>query len=260
MIYDLIAPLYDRVNGDVDYVKWADFIEDIIKKEHKGAYPELVLDLGCGTGRMTLELAKRGCDMTGVDYSVEMLDIARENAEDAGLSDKMLWLCQDMRDLDLYGTVDGAVCTLDSLNHLSGTSDISQVFRRVRLFVEPGGLFIFDMNTPYKHREVLADRAFVTEEDGVMCTWRTRYVPREKRVDMLLDFFVEEQDGRYERYQDTVSERAYSLGTVKRLLTETGWDIVAVYEAMTTNEPAPDCERWVFVARSNRTEAEARGE
>ena len=118
MIYDLIAPIYDKVNGDVDYSAWADFIEKIIKREYRGK-PELVLDLGCGTGRMTLELAKRGYDMTGIDYSVEMLDIARESAERAGLADKMLWLCQDITEFELYGTVDVTVSCLDTLNHLT---------------------------------------------------------------------------------------------------------------------------------------------
>ena len=250
--YRDFSEFYDQLMTDVDYAAYAAYLIALFEKH--AAYPKTVLDLACGSGSLSVELQKLGIDPIGVDASEGMLARAAEKLPNA------LLLCQDMRDLDLYGTVDGAVCTLDSLNHLSGTSDISQVFRRVRLFVEPGGLFIFDMNTPYKHREVLADRAFVTEEDGVVCTWRTRYIPRGQRVDMLLDFFAEEPDGRYERYQDTVSERAYSLGTVKRLLTETGWDTVAVYEAMTTNEPAPDCERWVFVARSNRTEAEARGE
>ncbi len=250
--YRDFSEFYDQFMTDVDYAAYAAYLISLFEKH--GTRPQTVLDLACGSGSLSAELQKLGVDPIGVDASEGMLARAAEK-----LPNELL-LCQDMRDLDLYGTVDGAVCTLDSLNHLSGTDDLAQVFRRMRLFVEPGGLFIFDMNTPYKHREVLADRAFVMEEDGVVCTWRTRYVPRGQRVDMLLDFFVEEQDGRYERYQDTVSERAYSLRTVTRLLSETGWDTVAVYEEATTQEPAPDCKRWVFVARSNRTEAEARGE
>ena len=119
MIYDLLAPFYDKFNGDINYTDWADFIEEIIKREYRMGRPELVLDLGCGTGSMTLELAKRGYDMTGVDYSSEMLDIARERGENEGFSGKILWLLQDMREFELYGTVDTAVCCLDGINHLT---------------------------------------------------------------------------------------------------------------------------------------------
>ena len=118
MIYDIIAPAYDKINGEVDYVAWADFFEAVIEK-HATAKPELVLDIGSGTGSMTLELAKRGYDMTGVDSSCEMLDIARERADRAGLSDKMLWLMQDMTEFELYGTVDLTVSCLDCINHLN---------------------------------------------------------------------------------------------------------------------------------------------
>ena len=117
MIYDILAPVYDAINAGIDYSAWADFIEKIIDREYRCGKPELVLDLGSGTGSMTLELAKRGYDMTGVDCSPEMLDIARERADAEGLSDRMLWLCQDMREFELYGTVDVTVCCLDGMNH-----------------------------------------------------------------------------------------------------------------------------------------------
>ena len=126
MIYDLIAPFYDSVNSHIDYKSWADFIEKIFLKEMKQK-PELVLDLGCGTGRMTIELSKRGYDMTGVDYSPEMLGMARDVAEDEGQD--ILWLCQDMREFELYGTVDAAVCCLDCINHLESEDDLDNGHR-----------------------------------------------------------------------------------------------------------------------------------
>ena len=126
MIYDLIAPIYDKVNGDVDYSQWADFIEKIIEREYRPGKPELVLDLGCGTGRMTLELARRGYDMTGIDYSTEMLEIARDNAEAEGLADRMLWLCQDITEFELYGTVDVTVSCLDTVNHITEPAALSE--------------------------------------------------------------------------------------------------------------------------------------
>lgn len=247
--YRELSGFYDRFMTDVDYTAYAKYLTALFKRF--GSHPQTVLDLACGSGNLSVELEKRGVDIIGVDASEEMLARAAEKLPEA------LLLCQDMRELNLYGTVDGAVCTLDSLNHLCSTADIAEVLRRLRLFVQPGGLFVFDANTPYKHREVLADRAFVFEEDGVFCTWRTRYVPRQQRVDMLLDFFVENEDGGYERYEDTVSERAYSERTWRQLLADAGWETLAVYGAMTEDPPAADCERWVFVARNTRTEQEA---
>ena len=135
MIYDILAPIYDGINADIDYSAWADFIEKIIEREYRGGRPELVLDLGSGTGSMTLELARRGYDMTGVDISPEMLDIARERAEREGLSDKMLWLCQDMREFELYGTVDVAVSCLDSINHLTSPADLSRTLSLVHNYL-----------------------------------------------------------------------------------------------------------------------------
>ncbi len=249
--YREFSEFYDLLMQDVDYVARAEYILSLFEKH--GKRPRSVLDIACGSGSLCAELIRRGIDTVGVDASDSMLAKASAKLPEA------LWLCQDMRDMDLYGTVDGAVCILDSLNHLCRTADVARVFRRARLFVEPGGLFIFDVNTPYKHREVLADRAFVAEEDGVLCVWRNRYISRSGEVEILLDFFVEGEDGRYERYWDTVRERAYSERTLRRLLAETGWETLAVYEDMTTLPPSATCQRMVFVARSTRTVAEATG-
>ena len=128
MLYDLLAPFYDNVNQSLDYKSWADFIEKIIEKEYKQGKPELILDLGAGTGRMTLELCSRGYDMTGIDSSVEMLNVAREEAEKRGFSDKILWLCQDMSEFELYGTVDVTVSCLDCINHITDTKKLKRCF------------------------------------------------------------------------------------------------------------------------------------
>ena len=249
--YQEFSEFYDLLMQNVDYAARADYLLSLFEKH--GSKPASVLDIACGSGNLCAELVRRGVDTVGVDASEAMLAKAVEKLPEA------LWLCQDMREMDLYGTVDGAVCILDSLNHLCRIADIAQVFRRTRLFVEPGGLFIFDVNTPYKHREVLADRSFVVEEEGVLCVWRNRYLPHSGEVAMLLDFFVEDEDGRYERYWDTVRERAYSERTLRRLLAETGWETLAVYEDMTEEMPTAECQRMVFVARSTRTVAEASG-
>lgn len=248
--YGDFSAFYDLLMTDVDYAARADYLLGLFARH--GCKPRTVLDLACGSGNLSAELQARGIDLIGVDGSPAMLMRAREK-----LGADVLLLAQDMRELDLYGTVDAAVCTLDSLNHLCNTADLAEVFRRTRLFVEPQGLFIFDLNTVYKHREVLGDHTFVAEQDNVLCVWRNHYLARTHEVDMLLDFFAETEDGTYERYQDTVRERAYTERTVRDLLAKNGWETLAVYADMSEEAPAPDCERVVFVARNTRTVSQA---
>ena len=249
--YGEFSQFYDCLMTDVDYAARATYLLDVFSRH--GNTPKTVLDLACGSGNLSRELQNRGVDPIGVDGSDTMLMGARQK-----LDDGTLLLCQDMRDLDLYGTVDGAVCTLDSLNHLCHTSDLAEVFRRVRLFVQPQGLFVFDVNTVYKHREILGDNTFVAEQDGVVCVWRNRYFPRTHEVSMWLDFFAETEDGTYERYTDTVRERAYTEKTLRRLLSENGWETLAVYADMTLDAPSAESDRIVFVARNTRTVEQAK--
>ena len=163
MIYGLLAPIYDKLNGDIDYSAWGDFIEKIFEKHSTVGRPDLVLDLGCGTGSMTFELAKRGYDMTGVDLCAEMLDVARERAEKMGFSEKILWLLQDMREFELYGTVDAAVSCLDSINHLTCIKDLDICLNLVHNYLVPDGLFIFDVNGKYKFENVYGSSSYVYE-------------------------------------------------------------------------------------------------
>ncbi len=244
--YATLAEFYDRLTTDVNYAARADYLLGLFA-HHGGRRPQTLLDLGCGSGSLTLELARQGVDVIGADISEEMLAVAGEKLRENGLS--ALLLHQDMRTLDLYGTVEGAVCCLDALNHLDGTQDIRDTFRRLHLFIEPGGLLIFDVNTPYKHRTVLGDNSFVFEEDGLICVWRNRLIDRTCAADIALDFFVEGEDGRYDRLEDHVRERAYSEATLRRLLTETGFEWLATYGDMTRKPPAPEEQRWIFVAR-----------
>ena len=251
MIYDLLAPVYDEINKDIDYSAWADFIEKIIKKECK-APPELVLDLGCGTGSMTLELARRGYDMTGVDISVEMLDVARERAEHAGLSDKMLWLCQDITELELYGTVDVAVSCLDTLNHLTRKSDFDKCLSLVHNYLIPDGIFIFDLNAKYKFENVYADRSYVFETEDSSCIWQNYYNEKSKICDFYITLFSECEDGRYERYDDVEREKMYPLRTVKSSLLKAGFEPLGVYSDFDFTEGDDNSERIYIVAKCKK--------
>ncbi len=243
--YGDFAAFYDALTADVDYAAWADYLLAVFK-HHGGAYTQL-LDLACGSGSLSLALAARGVDVIGVDGSQDMLAVACEKAEDFGVDG--MFLCQDMRELDLYGTVDGAVCMLDSLSHICETAEVAEVLRRLGLFIAPDGLLVFDVNTPYKHREVLGDNAFVFEEEEFVCVWRNHFSSARCEVTMQLDFFLRE-DGVYRRYTDEVKERAYALPTWKKLLADAGFDLLAVYDERVFTSPADDAQRWVLVARN----------
>ena len=252
MIYDLISGAYDRINADIDYKKWADFIEKIIEKEYTDGRPELVLDLGCGTGSMTLELAARGYDMTGVDGSVEMLDIARERAEERGLSDKMLWLCQDMTEFELYGTVDVTVSCLDCINHLTEEEDLIKCLSLVHNYLIPEGLFIFDVNGKYKFENIYAEECYVMEDEGEFLTWQNYYDPETEICDFYITLFTEKDDGVYTRCDDEGQERMYPIESLKSALEKCGFEFIGAYSDFDVREGSDDDERIYIAARCKK--------
>ncbi len=240
MNYDLFAEYYDELMCDVDYPARAGYIDGIIRKYKPDAH--LLVDLACGTGSLTVRLAAMGYDVIGVDLSENMLSKAREKSDGS-----ILYLCQSMQELDMYGTIDAFVCTLDSLNHIENREQLLLAFSRVSLFMEPDGVFVFDMNTPYKHEHILGDNAFVYETEDVYCVWQNEYCG-DGRVDIALDFFVQQPDGRYIRESEDFSETAYSTGDIERMLRESGLRLLSVYDDMTLDPPNPKSERIVFVA------------
>mgnify|MGYP000233479173 CR=1 FL=1 len=168
--YSVFAQYYDELTSNVEYPKRAEYLLELM--ERLGHAPGLTLDLACGTGSLTLELYKRGVDIYGIDGSVEMLSEARTKCAEAGAD--ILFLCQNMLSIDLYGTVDTALCTLDSLNHLKNGEELQRVFEKVSFFMNPGGYFLFDMNTLYKHQVVLGNETYVYDMDHVYCVWQNR--------------------------------------------------------------------------------------
>ncbi len=252
MMYDLIAPLYDKINGEIDYSVWAEFIEENIRRYNPDMKTELVLDLGCGTGRMTLELARRGYDMTGVDLSSEMLDIARCSAEEAGLSDKMLWLLQDITEFELYGTVELAVSCLDTINHLTSMADLKRCLSLVHNYLVPDGLFVFDINGQGKFERVYADNSYVMEEDGSVCVWQNSYNPKTRLCDFYITLFEEDEDGRYNRYDELQTERMYTLRSMKKALAECGFEFVGAYSDFDFTEATDASERIYITARCKK--------
>ncbi len=248
--YRALAAVYDRLMT-ADYSAVACRLLEIFARF--GASSQTLLDLGCGSGKLIRELESCGRHVIGVDGSPEMLALAAERTE-------TLLLCQDMRELDLLRTVDGAVCTMDGFNHLLNIRDIAKALSRLRLFISPGGLFIFDVNTVYKHREILGNRCFVLEQPGLICTWQNRYAPKRHTVNMWLDFFEETDNGLYRRTSDEVTERAYSLHTWKRLLEQADFTLLAAYDGFEDQPPRNTSERVILVARNDRPKREFMGE
>ena len=243
--YAPFAPYYDGLMRKAGYSQRADYLCSLLA--HFEHAPGLTLDLACGTGSMTVELAKRGFDIYGTDADAAMLSEAMQKADEAGLS--ILFLCQKMQQLELYGTVDTVICTLDGLNHLSGERDLRKTFERVSLFLNPGGYFLFDMNTVYKHRTVLGNHTFVYDTEQVFCVWQNALDAETDRVSITLDFFEKESGTVYRRSSTHFYERAYSQEKLCALLEETGFQVRGVFADMTMLPPDPNCERLVVAAQ-----------
>lgn len=243
--YAEFSGVYDILTQNVDYLARADYIADLLSRN--GVTGGILLDLACGTGSLSVEMAKKGFEVIGVDASGEMLSIAMNNAYEAGQN--ILFLCQQMQQLDLYGTINCAICTLDSINHLTEKEDVQAAFDKVSLFMEKDGIFVFDVNTPYKHREILADNSFVYEADGVYCVWQNTLDKDTDTVRIDLDIFNEIEPDIYERSQESFCERAYEISELEGMLTKAGFETVAVYDELTYQPPHEKSQRVFITAR-----------
>ena len=247
--YHSFSYFYDKLTSNILYKERAEYFDMLIKR-HNGT-KNLLLDLACGTGSLSEEFSKMGYDVIGVDASEEMLNEALDKKFDSGLN--IQYLCQDMTKLDMFGTIDVTICALDSLNHLKNAADIQKTFNKVSLFCEPNGLFIFDVNMPYKHRCVLADNTFIYDLDDVFCVWQNSFDAKSDdfRVDITLDIFGKNENGLYERYFDELSEIAFEREIIEKMLVTAGFSVEAVYDFDTVNPPADKSEKLVFVARKS---------
>lgn len=243
--YDVFSGYYDRFAADVDYPKRAAYFDRLISRfgsREKG----LLLDLACGTGSLSVELSRLGYEVIGVDASPAMLSLAQNRA--AAAREDVLFLCQRMEALDLYGTVRTVVSALDSLNHLTQLERLSQAVSRAALFLEPGGIFVFDLNTPYKHREILGDNCFVYEEGDTVLIWQNR-TGRGLLTEISLDFFTRQKNGLYQRETERFSEQAYSIEELDPVLEAAGLQLLAVFGDDSEQPPRETAQRWVFVTR-----------
>lgn len=248
--YTALAACYDALMADVDYEGWADFYEAAFRK-YADEKPKLVLDLGCGTGRMTSILASRGYDMIGIDRSAEMLCQATARAEQ--LQQNILYLEQDMRSFDLYGTVDAAVCSLDCLNYLTGHGDLALCLDRVHTFLAPGGLFLFDVNTPWKFEHVFGDESYILEDEHLYLGWQNFYTKSTGLCRFCLTFFRENGDGLWERIEEEQAERAYGDRALKNQLEKNGFTVLDIVSGFGFEKAGNEDERHYFICRRNRT-------
>lgn len=248
--YETFAQVYDTFMSNIPYDEWIDYIQKIWQRF--GAKPKLILDLACGTGNMAFRLAKLGYEMIGVDLSEDMLDEAM--AKNALLDPEVkpvLYLNQDMRDFELFGTVDCVLCLCDSINYITDEEELLRVFRLVNNYLDPHGLFIFDINTIHKFRDVLADNSYSQTTESAAYTWENYYDPEENINEFYTNFFIENSDGAYDRYEEYHYERGYTVEKIKELLEKAGLIIEGIFDDNTFYTPTETSERIYFVAREN---------
>lgn len=245
MSYNIFAKYYDHLTENVDYKVRSDYISNFLTMY--GIKDGLLLDLACGTGQMSILFAQKGYDVIGIDASPDMLCKAQGNVAMTGMQ-PILFLCQQMEQINLYGTIRACICTLDSINHLTSKEAVSATFQRVSLFMEQGGIFVFDVNSLYKHHTILADNTFVYEEEDVFLVWRNAYDAASQAVEINLDFF-EKEEGTYYREQEQFTEYAYDTPLLCQLLIKSGFEVLGTYDELRMEEAHETSQRIYFVAR-----------
>lgn len=242
--YESFAEVYDLFMDNVPYDVWKENLLDILRqyKITEG----LVAELGCGTGKMTRRLAEAGYDMIGIDNSYEMLGIAMEQPADG-----ILYLCQDMRSFELYGTVAAVVSVCDSMNYIVEYADLVQVVRLVNNYLDPGGLFVFDLNTPYKYRTQLADNTFAENREQGSFIWENTFDETTgiNEYDLTLYIRDEEEPAFFTRFEEVHYQRAYEIQEIKRALYEGGMELLAILDADTMTAVSDVTERIYVIAR-----------
>lgn len=265
--YTAFAYVYDELMDNVPYDEWARYLTGLLKEY--GVSEGLVCELGCGTGQMTRRLAAAGYDMIGIDLSEDMLNIAREkeyeevdastSGEEEACADggaaSVLYLQQDMRSFELYGTVSAIVSICDSMNYITSEEDMLSVFRLVNNYLDKGGIFIFDLNTEYKYKELLGDTTIAENREEISFIWDNLYDEEKHLNEYSLTLFTrvwteeEEETSLYEKQEEVHLQRAYSLEEIKALLAKAGLEFLAAYDVLTHEMPGAQCERMYIIAR-----------
>ena len=287
--YSYFSFVYDKLMDNIPYDEWTEFICSILKKD--GINDGIIMELGCGTGQMTERLFKSGYDMIGIDNSAEMLDVAEERLSmiqsEMEEMTSILYLNQDMREFELYGTVRAIYSVCDSLNYITKKDDLLKVFKLVNNYLDPQGLFIFDFHTEYYYKETVGDNTIAEVRDEVSFIWENRYNEADKINNLYLTLFLKVEDEKcaddsrtedcvkegafdsavegdeeyvdevfsepplYERHDEVHVQRAYSLDEIRKMLDEAGLVFVEAYDANTKDRPDDESDRIIVVAREN---------
>lgn len=245
--YTSFAQVYDLFMDNVPYEEWCEYIRDILHQY--GIEDGLLLDLGCGTGKMCRIMSQYGYDLIGIDNSIEMLDIAREQ-NDAGI----LYLNQDMREFELYGTVRAVYCACDSVNYILSEEELTSVFRLVNNYLDPRGLFVFDFNPEYKYRELLAENTFAENREDGSFIWENYYDEEEEINEYDLTLFIKDDHGKFERFGETHFQKSYTLEAMRGLIEAAGMEYVAAYDAYSFDPVREDSERITIIAREKKVD------
>ena len=247
--YSSFSQVYDLFMDNVPYEDWSRYLTGLLK-EYK-ITEGTIAELGCGTGKMTRLLAAAGYDMIGLDNSEEMLEVARE-ADMEEEEGSILYLLQDMRELELFGTVSAVVSICDSMNYIVEEDDLREVFRRVNEYLEEDGVFIFDLNTVYKYREMLGETTISENREEGSFIWDNYFYEEEMINEYELTLFIREENDLYRKYEETHYQKAYELEQIKRLLAEAGMEFVTAYDAFTHNPVKKDSERMYIIAKTGK--------
>lgn len=246
--YESFASVYDMFMDNIPYREWCRYLIGLLQEY--GVQDGLVLELGCGTGKATRLLSRAGYDMIGIDNSPDMLEIALE--KEGKIKEDILYLLQDMRSFELYGTVRAVVSICDSMNYIIEPDDLLKVFQLVNNYLDPGGVFIFDMNTKYKYEEILGECTIAENRDTASFIWDNYYDEEEQINEYDLALFIPEgKDGLYRKYEEVHYQRAYELELVKELLEKAGMEFVTAYDAFTKNPVNEKSERIYVIAREH---------
>ncbi len=244
-MYGNFALGYHTIMKNTDRKGLTDYYLDIFKKFDIN--PDLVLDLGCGAGDITCRLAKKGYDMIGIDISTDMLNIAREENSRGNI----LYLNQDMREFELFGTVDVIYSAFDCLNYITDKRDLKKVFALCMNYLNPGGLFIFDINTEYKFTNILDNNTFVYDNEEAYLVWQSAYSKKDKICTFFLDMFYK-NGNHYERFYEEQEQRAYSIDELKKIAEQSGFKVLAVYDNLSFKKYSKTSEKVFFVLRKEQ--------
>ena len=249
--YTGFAEVYDLFMDNVPYEQWAEYITGLLREY--GIEDGLVLDLGCGTGTMTELLAEAGYDMIGIDQSEEMLEEALEKKEASGHD--ILYLCQDMREFELYGTVRAIVCVCDSMNYILEEEEILDILSAAAYnYLDYDGLFIFDLNTEYKYREILGEQTIAENREEGSFIWENYYDEAQRINEYQLTLNKKKKEDLYRKFEETHYQRAYSLDTVRNLVERSGLRLLHMYDAFTREPAREDSERIYVICQREKTD------